>query len=430
MGHGSVSTLVACGWLWACGNDPQSPVEGAPALEAGQASSGSANIDASAPGMRAATSDSAASSTDAGSTVASDADSDVGTGNTDAGGSVTMDGSTADADSGGRPDVGAADSSPAPDPDRCDIAVLDAATRPQSLMLSGSLGTHDPTLIAAHGRYYLFATGPVDVPGLLAKTSPDLITWRDAPAPLRPNPAWIAQRVPAASNLWAPDISQFGGLYHLYYSASSFGSRNSCIGHASRPALDSGSWNDHGAVVCSSESDDWNAIDPNVIVDQAGTPWLAFGSFWSGIKLIELNMSGARANDKLHSLAMRDRTRYDGAVEAPVIVRRCGFYYLFVSFDKCCVGAASTYNLRVGRSENVLGPYLDTKGVAMMAGGGTPLVAADARFAGPGHNAVLFHGTQAFNVYHAYSIQQNGSPTLRVSELFWNAEGWPVSGGP
>jgi arabinan endo-1,5-alpha-L-arabinosidase len=447
----ALRVLSACGWLWACGNDPQPPEQGSPVVsgaEAGQTPGGSSpaagctaprcsttpvasNVDASGPGVGTVAPGPAAgeagSAADTG-TSASDAGSDAATIGTGGSGSADRDGST-DASSSGRPDVGAPDSSMPTDPDRCDVAVLDTAKPPRALTLSGDLGVHDPTLIAAHGQYYLFSTGLENTGGLLAKTSTDLITWRDAPAPLIPHPAWVAQRVAAVRNLWAPDISYFGSIYHLYYSASSFGSRNSCIGHASRPALNSGSWQDHGAVICSRDQDDWNAIDPNVIVDQAGTPWLAFGSFWSGIKAIQLNQNGARADDKLHALAKRE-PKDDGAVEAPVIVRRCGYYYMFVSFDKCCVGAASTYNIRVGRSQNVLGPYVDVKGVAMTAGGGTPLVAGDGRFAGAGHNTVLFRGTQAFNVYHAYSIQQNGRAVLRISELFWNDAAWPVSGGP
>jgi arabinan endo-1,5-alpha-L-arabinosidase len=244
------------------------------------------------------------------------------------------------------------------------------------------------------------------------------------------NPAWIAQQVPQASDLWAPDLSYFGGQYHLYYSASSFGSNYSCIGHATRASLASGSFSDQGPVICSNHgsNDNWNAIDPNVVIDEQGTPWLSFGSFWSGIKAIELTSSGARANNNLHSLASRS-----GGIEAPFIVRRCGYYYLFVSFDSCCRGADSTYNIRVGRSQNVLGPYVDKNGTPMMNGGGTLLVQGNAQWAGPGHNAILFTGNRAYNIYHAYiesGLANAGASRLRIAELVWDAQGWPISGGP
>jgi arabinan endo-1,5-alpha-L-arabinosidase len=219
-------------------------------------------------------------------------------------------------------------------------------------------------------------------------------------------------------------------MYHLYYSASTFGSNHSCIGHATRASLAAGNWTDHGQVICSNAGtkDDWNAIDPNVIVDQAGSAWLAFGSFWSGIKLIKLDPSGARAGTSLEALASRPSA--SGALEAPFIVRRCGFYYLFMSWDTCCKGADSTYNTRVGRATAVGGPYVDKDGVALLKGGGTLLVKGGDRYRGPGHNAVVFTDTAAFNVYHSYDANNNGASVLRIAELVWDADGWPISGGP
>lgn len=315
-----------------------------------------------------------------------------------------------------RPDASA-------DDDRCNAARLDPANPPVALAVSGSLGTHDPALIAHDGVFHLWHTGP-GVPG---KTSTDLMRWEDGASAFGSNPGWIAGSVPGARDLWAPDVSHFGGRFHLYYSASTFGSNDSCIGHATRDAIDQGSWSDQGSVVCSREGDDdFNAIDPNVIVDVDGTPWLSFGSFWSGVKAVRLDTSGARADDEVHDLASRG----GGAIEAPFIVRRCGFYYLFVSFDCCCDGASSTYNTRVGRSENVLGPYVDKAGMAMMQGGGTLLVTGAGRWHGPGHNAVIWSGTRAYNVFHAYDANSGGRSSLRVAELAWDEAGWPVSGGP
>jgi arabinan endo-1,5-alpha-L-arabinosidase len=320
------------------------------------------------------------------------------------------------------------------DSDRCDVAVHDPANPPQAITLMGNLGTHDPVVIAAHDRFYLFSTGN----NIGAKTSQDLRSWQGASDVFTSNrPAWLSQKVPGVSNLWAPDISYFGGNYHLYYSASTFGCNVSCIGHATRAALDSGSWMDHGPIVCSNEGancnsgsrpDDWNAIDPNLVIDRDGTPWLSFGSFWGGLKLIELDATGARKNDELHSIAARPSA--GGALEAPFIVRRCGYYYLFASFDRCCQGANSNYNIRVGRSESVTGPYLDREGTEMMRGGGTLLVEGAGRYNGPGHNAVIFVDDAAYNIYHTYDGQSNGASILRISELAWDDEGWPISGGP
>jgi arabinan endo-1,5-alpha-L-arabinosidase len=308
------------------------------------------------------------------------------------------------------------------------VPAATAATSPSTTRATpGSLGTHDPVMFEENGRFYLFMTGN----RVGAKTSTDMLSWQNASAVFSANPSWISQSVPGATNLWAPDISSFGGMFHLYYSASTFGQNRSCIGHATKAALSTGSFTDQGSVVCSNvttSGDDWNAIDPNVIVDQGGTPYLSFGSFWGGIKMIELDDQGARVGTMLYSIAARPRN--GGALEAPFIVRRCGYYYLFVSFDTCCQGVDSTYNVRVGRSESVTGPYVDKAGAAMMDGGGTSVLQGGTRWKGPGHNAVVFSGTKAYNLYHSYDANANGQSILRISEIAWDAEGWPISAGP
>jgi arabinan endo-1,5-alpha-L-arabinosidase len=316
----------------------------------------------------------------------------------------------------------------APVDDRCELGNLDPAKPPQLLDLTGNLGVHDPMILRADGKLYLFATGN----NIAAKTSSDSLSWQSAPDVFSngTRPAWLADQVPGVSNLWAPDASFFGGQYHLYYSASTFGSNHSCIGHLTRASMVDGGWIDRGAVICSNagSKDDYNAIDPNVILDLEGTPWLAFGSFWSGIKLIKLDQQGARDGASLVALASRPSD--GGALEAPFMVRRCGYFYLFVSWDKCCQGVKSTYNIRVGRSEFVQGPFVDKEGKPMLQGGGTLLLAGDTRYHGPGHNAVLFTSQGSYNVYHAYDASKEGASVLRLAELAWDAQGWPVSAGP
>ena len=309
----------------------------------------------------------------------------------------------------------------------CPGAAYNSAQPPAIVTLTGSLGTHDPMVIVAGSRYYLFNTGR----GVGTKTSTNVTSWTGGGAVFGSNPGWIAQQVSGASDLWAPDVSYFGGSYHLYYSASTFGSNHSCIGHATRAALDSGSWADQGSVVCSNatgSNDNWNAIDPNVVIDDAGVPWLSFGSFWGGLKMVKLTEAGARADTMLYSIAARPSA--GGALEAPFVFKRCGYYYLFMSWDRCCNGASSTYNIRVGRSTTVTGPYVDKAGTQLMMGGGTLLVQGDTRWKGPGHNAVFVSGNTTYNVYHSYDANNNGASMLRISELVWDADGWPVSAGP
>jgi arabinan endo-1,5-alpha-L-arabinosidase len=304
----------------------------------------------------------------------------------------------------------------------CPGEAYDASNPPQPLTLSGSLGAHDPAAYVLGSTIYLAATG------LIAKTSTNLTTWNNAPTPLA-LPSWAATAT-GATNLWAPDISYFGGVYHLYYAASTFGSNKSCIGQATRAALDSGSWADQGMVLCSNmgETDNWNAIDPNVVIDDAGTPWLEFGSFWSGLKMVKLDAStGLRADTMLYSLANGANSK--GSLEGGWVFKRCGYYYLFSSWGACCSGAYD-YNIRVGRSTTVTGPYVDEAGTSLMSGGGTLLVQGNTDWIAPGHNAVIVYNNKTYNMYHALKGSSSGAATLRISEIAWDANGWPVSGGP
>jgi arabinan endo-1,5-alpha-L-arabinosidase len=300
------------------------------------------------------------------------------------------------------------------------------ANLPKQLPLRGDItDVHDPALIEAGGTYYLFSTGP----GVMIRTSPDLAQWTFAGSAIVPTPAWITERFGALDSLWAPDISYFGGTYHLYYAASTFGQNRSCIGHATKDDLASSQpWTDRGPVVCSNVDgtvDDFNAIDADVIVDPQGTPWMSFGSFWGGLQMIKLDQTGQRADSKIIQLASRPNT----AIEAPHILYRAPYYYMFASFDFCCRGVDSSYWTAVGRSTSVTGPYLDRTGLDMRSGGGTPVVVGDARWRGPGHNSILKRNDQYLNAYHSYDALNGGKPTLRLSELVWN-EGWPVNAEP
>jgi len=210
---------------------------------------------------------------------------------------------------------------------------------------------------------------------------------------------------------------------------------HSSIGLATNQTLDPASekyrWLDQGKVIGSNVTDDWNAIDPNLVLDENNQPWLAFGSFWSGIKLRKLDHATGKLSSQdqtLYSLASRPGV--SGAIEAPYIIRKNGYYYLFVSFDFCCRGKDSTYNVRVGRSRRLTGPYVDRSGKPMMEGGGTLVVAGSGRWAGTGHCAVLQEKNRDWLVYHAYDTEWHGVATLRISALRWDSEGWPVSFSP
>jgi len=289
---------------------------------------------------------------------------------------------------------------------------------------------HDPSIIKEGNTYYVFSTRA----GIAIRCSKDLIQWQLCGDVFAHLPEWAVKDVPGLRGLWAPDVSYFNGRYYLYYSASTFGSNHSSIGLATNETLDSSSdkyrWVDQGKVIGSNIDDDWNAIDPNVVFDEHNQPWLAFGSFWGGIKLRKLEQATGKLSSQdqnLYSLASRPRTSSSpGAIEAPNIIRKNGYYYLFVSFDLCCRGANSTYNIRVGRARRLTGPYIDRSGKAMIDGGGTLVVGGAGRWAGPGHCAVLQEREGDHLVYHAYDTEWRGVPTLRISSLHWDSEGWPA----
>ncbi|MBP8972362.1 MAG: arabinan endo-1,5-alpha-L-arabinosidase [Anaerolineae bacterium] len=288
---------------------------------------------------------------------------------------------------------------------------------------------HDPCIIKEGDTYHLFCTGP----RILWRTSRDLENWELRGNVFSAFPAWAREAIPRADSLWAPDISYYNGRFHLYYAVSTFGSNRSCIGLATNATLDSQlpdyQWVDEGKVIESNLTDDWNAIDPNLILDEDGQPWLAWGSFWTGIKMrrVEPGTGKLSSDDtRLYSLARRDLVPgTSGAIEAPFLIRRQGYYYLFVSFDFCCKGALSTYKIMVGRAEKVIGPYYDRDGQAMLEGGGTLVLEGDDRWRGPGHNAVLQEPGGDLLVFHAYDAKAAGMPTLRISPITWDAEGWP-----
>ena len=307
--------------------------------------------------------------------------------------------------------------------------------------MSGDIApVHDPSAIRAGDTYYVFTTTPSGgAKGLIGiRTSKGLVNWKSAGTVFPEVPAWAKAKISGAQGIWAPDISYVNGRYRLYYAVSTFGSNRSVIGLATNVTLDPSSpdyaWRDEGEVIESNRSDDYNAIDPNFVLDRGGGQWLAFGSFWSGIKLVRLDPATGKPSpgDKtIHALAERSKLENSGAIEAPYIISHGDYYYLFASFDFCCRGADSTYYTVVGRSKSVTGPYVDRNGKPMLNGGGFLVLHAQLdpthRWRGPGGESILRDGDTDYIVYHAYDAKNRGIPTLRIQPLGWTDDGWPVA---
>lgn len=324
---------------------------------------------------------------------------------------------------------------------------------------------HDPVLIEADGSYYLFGTGR----GIAVWTSDDLESWRELEPVLPETPEWVLEILPEFRNtFWAPDIYEHDGTYYLYYSVSAFGRNNSGIGVATTPTLDPDDpefgWTDHGPVVLSVPGRDmWNAIDGHAIHDREGTPWLSFGSHWGGIKLVKLDSSltaiaeppewhtiaarhrywklderdaGDAANPELdyetlypEEITELNRASESGAIEAPVIFWKDPYYYLFVSWDRCCRGVNSTYKVVVGRSPDIAGPYRDRAGGELEWGGGSLVTYGfgdSERWAAGGHNDVVTIDGTDYLVFHAYDATDDGQSKLLIREIQWDEFGWPT----
>src|SRR4051794_24103513 len=294
---------------------------------------------------------------------------------------------------------------------------------------------HDPVMIRQDSTYYIFCTGW----GISVLASKDMKHWKAQSPVFAKAPEWAVQAIPGfKGHIWAPDISYHNGQYYLYYAVSAFGKNTSAIGVATNKTLDTTSkdfkWIDHGKVVQSVPNRDmWNAIDPNVIADEKNTPWLVFGSFWNGMKLVRLNndLLSIAQPELWYSVASRrrdfvlpDSVAGDAAIEGPFIFKKDKYYYLFVSFDYCCRGEKSTYKMMVGRSENVYGPYVDRDGIPMNLGGGSTVLEGDANWHGVGHNAVVDVNGTDFLIFHGYDAHDQGRSKLRIEKLGWY-NGWP-----
>jgi len=316
------------------------------------------------------------------------------------------------------------------------IAQTDAAEReskksmtilPLEKSASRGIVTRDPSdIVKCKDEYWVFYTGR----GVPSYHSKDLVKWERGPAVFKTAPEWIASTVPQNRRMsyWAPDIMKVGDRYLLYYAVSSMGSMTSAIGLATNATLDPNDpgyhWADQGVVVRTKDGDNYNAIDPTVFQDTDGSLWLTFGSYWSGIKLIQLDpKTGKRIapNSETYSLA------YNESIEASYLCKHDEYYYLFVNWGSCCNGPKSTYNIRIGRSQTITGPYSDKAGVDMLQRGGSVFLATtNGPLIGPGHAGTLTaDGKTWFTSDFEGDLRMDGKATLAIMPLTWNSDGWP-----
>jgi arabinan endo-1,5-alpha-L-arabinosidase len=306
--------------------------------------------------------------------------------------------------------------------------LLYAVAASPALALEGETAIHDPsTVIQEQGRFYAYGTGN----GLPFLVSDDGWQWRrggllmSAVPGGKPGSEVLAR---GGNNTWAPDIIRMGDKFFLYYAAPATQPRAAVgllVGRTLDPQSPQFKWEDAGPVAWSDGIEDSNAIDPGVFLDpRDGRLWLTYGSYFGYIRLVELDPKSGR---RLHPR----QAPFNVAVnsEASILISHEGWYYLLVTHGSCCAGANSTYNIRVGRSRKVTGPYLDNMGIDMLEGGGKLFAGSRGRHIGPGHFGLLDlgEGVQKFSMHYEADLDRGGASVLDIRPLLWRDD-WPVAG--
>ena len=271
---------------------------------------------------------------------------------------------------------------------------------------------HDPSTIAeCDGKYYTFGTGGG---GLISE---DGWSWHGG-----------AERPGGGA---APDVLKIGDRYLVIYGATGGGLGG---GHNGRILT---MWNKtldpkspdfkftEAVEVCASDGmEDQDAIDPGLLLDPTtGRLWVSYGTYFGTIRLIELDpATGER---------VKGNKEKDIAIdcEATDLIYRDGWYYLLGTHGTCCDGVNSTYNIVVGRSRSVEGPYMDNVGRDMFHGGGRMVVAAGDRVCGPGHfgRTIIDEGIEVMSCHYEADFERSGRSVLGIRPLLWK-NGWPVAG--
>jgi arabinan endo-1,5-alpha-L-arabinosidase len=297
---------------------------------------------------------------------------------------------------------------------------------------------HDPsTVVRFKGKYYVYTTGR----GAPIISSPDGETWTREGSVFQQIPDDVHAAVPKNNGMdvWAPDLVRMNGQFYLYYAVSSWGSFQSVVALATNPVLDpkdpAYKWTSRGVVVGSDGVEDLNAIDPGVIHAPDGTLWVCYGSYHGSIRITQLDPETGLA---LHPGQLGAPVATARQSEASDIIFHDGYYYLFVNHGSCCKGKASEYNIRVGRSKSITGPYLDKHGETMESGGGSLFLAAHDHRIGPGHfGRVLDYdaspdgsegGPERFSIHYEADMTRNGRSVLDIRPLLWSVDGWPIAG--
>jgi arabinan endo-1,5-alpha-L-arabinosidase len=278
--------------------------------------------------------------------------------------------------------------------------------------LSGEPYIHDPsTIMVCDGRYYTFGTGGG---GLI---SDDGWTWHSGA--VRPGGGLAPDAIKIRDRYYVAYASKGGGL-----AGGHAGAINTMWSRNLDPESPDFGFHDDSIVATTDGVEDCDAIDPAFFLDPTnGRLWLTYGTYFGYIRIVELDPKTAKRvpGNQPVNIAID--------MEATAMMYRDGWYYLLGTHGTCCDGANSTYNIRVARSREVTGPFLDNMGVDTLKGGGKLVVAASGRFVGPGHFGLLDlgDGVQKFSCHYEADLDRGGRSVLDIRPLLWK-DGWPVAG--
>ncbi len=306
------------------------------------------------------------------------------------------------------------------------LALVNLDAQPGQNPLRGDLRVHDPVMIKQGGRYYIFHTGM----GVSIKTSEDRVEWKRAGRVFSRDelPAWHRDDIPDQNgHLWAPDIHYRDGQYHLYYSVSAWMNFNSSIGYATNTTLDPEDpayrWIDRGKVISYENGGKGvNVIDPMVFTGDDGRVWLFYGSYQAGLRMTELDPETGHLMTNPPELAVITPALGEGVF----IIEDADYHYIFASRGICCKGLESNYQVVMGRSEDVHGPYMTKDGKNWLDNDYTLFLEGDYEEPGRGHNGFFYENDTTFCVYHAYTRSARGASLLNIKPLFIDQDGWPT----
>ncbi|KAL5335456.1 glycosyl hydrolase [Aspergillus crustosus] len=320
------------------------------------------------------------------------------------------------------------------------------------------LHIHDPSITRVGSTFYSYSVGP----GMVIHESPSL----DGPWTQTGTVLSGDSIIPKGDRKapWAPNTIQIGDTFYCYYAVSNAGCRDSAIGLSSSKSPGPGGWTDQGLIIQSGNGDganrfpldQSNTIDPNIFVDFDGAVYMVFGSFWTGIWQIPLqpdlkSVAEVDGNLDARHLAAEPGVIFRGRknanaicgdvtgahpVEGAFLAYHAPYYYLWFSWGRCCEfksekmrNSGKEYRIRVGRSKNVRGPFVDKQGTDLVDGGGETVYGSQGEVFAPGGQGVLTDEFGDVLYYHYLNTS--------ISYDFWEArlgynrleyvDGWPVA---